>query len=170
MKIVVGTGSCGLAAGAGKVLDALSEAVALGKLDASVEQTGCIGMCHLEPIVDIYSGEEYTRYTKIDQDDIKQFLNDLKSIENKKISEEDISILEAQERIVMRNYGKKIDPESIDDYIATGGYEAIKKSIERKNTNWRYWNYKTFWPTWSWWCRFPDMVQMESCLRQCIRY
>lgn len=131
MKIVVGTGSCGLAAGAGKVLGSLSEAIALGKLDATVEQTGCIGMCHLEPIVDIYSGEDYARYTKVNESDVEKFLIDLKSIEDKRISDEDVAILNAQERIVMRNYGK-IDPESIDDYIATGGYEAIKKVLKEK--------------------------------------
>lgn len=131
MKIVVGTGSCGLAAGANKVLDSLSEAVALGKLDATVEQTGCIGMCHLEPIIDIYKGEDFTRYTKVSGQDIEAFLVDLKSIEEKKISDEDVAILNAQERIVMRNYGK-IDPESIEDYIATGGYEAIQKVLKEK--------------------------------------
>ena len=103
----------------------------LKKLDAAVEQTGCIGMCHLEPIIDIYSGEEYTRYTKVNESDIEQFLGDLKSIENKRISDEDVAILNAQQRIVMRNYGK-IDPESIDDYIATGGYDAIKKVLKEK--------------------------------------
>ena len=55
MKAIVGEGSCGLAAGAGKVYAAL-EARNTGKYEMGV--TGCIGMCFLEPIVDIYDGKE----------------------------------------------------------------------------------------------------------------
>ena len=51
MRIVVGEGSCGLAAGAGRVHEALA------KLGADVGITGCIGMCYLEPIVDLYDGD-----------------------------------------------------------------------------------------------------------------
>ena len=50
MRIVVGEGSCGLAAGAGKVH------AALAKLGSDVGITGCIGMCYLEPVVDLYAG------------------------------------------------------------------------------------------------------------------
>ena len=51
-RIVVGQGSCGLAAGAGAVYSALEE-----KLNgaASLSITGCIGICYLEPIVDVYA-------------------------------------------------------------------------------------------------------------------
>ncbi len=131
MKIVVGTGSCGLAAGAGKVLDSLNQAVTLGNLDATVEQTGCIGMCHLEPIVDVYEGDDFKRYTKVSEKDISAFVEDAASLEENLISEVDENILAAQKRIVMRNYGK-IDPESIEDYIATGGYKAIQKVLKEK--------------------------------------
>ena len=51
MRIVIGEGSCGIAAGAEKVREALLNCD-LG--DARVSITGCIGMCYLEPIVDIY--------------------------------------------------------------------------------------------------------------------
>ncbi len=128
MKIVVGTGSCGLAAGAGKVLTALENAVTNGELSAQVQQTGCIGMCHLEPIVDVYKDGDFKRYVKVNSDDILAFLDDENVLEEKLISAEDDAVLSAQHRIVMRNYGK-IDPESIDEYIAVGGYEAIKKVI-----------------------------------------
>ena len=50
MRIVVGEGSCGLAAGAGRVHEALT------KLGADVGITGCIGMFYLEPVVDLYDG------------------------------------------------------------------------------------------------------------------
>ncbi|HHU07634.1 MAG TPA: (2Fe-2S) ferredoxin domain-containing protein, partial [Clostridiaceae bacterium] len=52
MRVVVGAGSCGLAAGADKLVSELKSRD-LG-LDTRLEITGCIGMCYLEPIVDIY--------------------------------------------------------------------------------------------------------------------
>ena len=52
MKIVVGQGSCGIAAGAGRVYDALAQALSGTAHELTI--AGCIGMCYLEPIVDIY--------------------------------------------------------------------------------------------------------------------
>ncbi len=54
MKIVIGTATCGLAAGAGKVLETFRRMVEELKLDAEVEETGCIGFCQNEPIVVLY--------------------------------------------------------------------------------------------------------------------
>ena len=51
MKIVVGQGSCGIAAGAGRVYDALAQALSGTAHELTI--AGCIGMCYLEPIVDI---------------------------------------------------------------------------------------------------------------------
>ncbi|MBQ1639444.1 MAG: (2Fe-2S) ferredoxin domain-containing protein, partial [Ruminococcus sp.] len=63
MKIVIGQGSCGIAAGAEKVRRALLNT----NINAeSVTITGCIGMCWLEPIVDIYDdNNELTRLVKV---------------------------------------------------------------------------------------------------------
>ena len=52
IRIAVGKGSCGIAAGAQKVYDSLAQA--LSDSDISLDTVGCIGMCWLEPIVDIY--------------------------------------------------------------------------------------------------------------------
>lgn len=55
MKIVIGEGSCGLAAGAGKVHAKLDELFAASNpTNAVVTITSCIGMCFVEPIVDVY--------------------------------------------------------------------------------------------------------------------
>ena len=69
MKIVVGEGSCGIAAGAAKVYDKLASA-----LDKSNELTitGCIGMCFLEPIVDIYDNGTLTRLVKVSENDCER--------------------------------------------------------------------------------------------------
>ena len=55
-RIVVGEGSCGLAAGAGAVYTALENKLGANAA-ASLSITGCIGICYLEPIVDVYDDE-----------------------------------------------------------------------------------------------------------------
>ncbi len=66
-RIVVGMATCGIAAGARPVLTAFMDEVQRRELkDVVVSQTGCIGMCRLEPIVEVYKrGEEKTTYVKV---------------------------------------------------------------------------------------------------------
>ena len=52
-KILVGMATCGLATGAGKVFDTLRSDVSKRKAEIRVFETGCIGACFLEPLVDI---------------------------------------------------------------------------------------------------------------------
>ena len=67
-RIVVGMATCGIAAGARPVLSAFLEEVAKRELkNVTVTQTGCIGVCRLEPIVEVYvPGEERVTYVKVD--------------------------------------------------------------------------------------------------------
>jgi len=137
MRIVVGEGSCGLAAGAGRVHEALT------KLGADVGITGCIGMCYLEPVVDLYDGERGTgngepgtlaaRLVRVQEKDAERVFNaaksgDLAGVEDLKISPADEEFLAKQTRIALRHCGI-IDPESIDDYRAADGYKAIAKIL-----------------------------------------
>ena len=66
-RIVVGMATCGIAAGARPVLTAFVDEVAKRKLsDVIVSQTGCIGACRLEPIVEVYTpGREKITYVKV---------------------------------------------------------------------------------------------------------
>ena len=68
MRIVIGEGSCGIAAGARPVLAALSEEVAKrGLANVTVAQTGCIGICQYEPVVEVYvKDQEKVTYVKMD--------------------------------------------------------------------------------------------------------
>ena len=133
MKIIVGQGSCGIAAGAQKVYNALEGNMALCK-EATLGITGCIGMCYLEPIVDVYEGEElFARFVKVKESDAERILNavaskDLSGVEDILIADDDKAFLSQQTRIALRNCGI-IDPTSIDAYINAGGYEAIKKVL-----------------------------------------
>ncbi|HBS91818.1 MAG TPA: ferredoxin [Erysipelotrichaceae bacterium] len=66
-RVVVGMATCGIAAGARPVLNAFVEEVAKNNYSASVTQTGCIGMCTLEPIVEIFDLEgKKTTYVLVD--------------------------------------------------------------------------------------------------------
>ena len=68
VRVVVGMATCGIAAGARPVLNAFVEAVNEGGLagSVSVSQTGCIGICQYEPVVEIYeAGKEKITYVKM---------------------------------------------------------------------------------------------------------
>ena len=131
MRIVVGEGSCGIAAGAQKVRNALLECD-LG--NASVGITGCIGMCYLEPIVDIYDDEgKLTRLVKVqpgDAENIAEYARtgDTSKIERLIVSEEDSEFLEKQTRIALKRCGV-INPDEIEDFIEHDGYTALKKCL-----------------------------------------
>ena len=133
LEIKVGQGSCGISAGAGKVYDALQSALAEQKIDANLSVTGCIGMCFLEPIVDVYADGSLTRLVRVTPKDvpaIADFLRtgDASAVASLVIADEDSAFLSKQTRIALRNCGV-IDPESLADAAAHGGYAALKKAV-----------------------------------------
>ena len=68
-RVVVGMATCGIAAGARPVLNAFVEGVVSANLSdkVTVTQTGCIGICQYEPVVEIYEdGKEKVTYVKLD--------------------------------------------------------------------------------------------------------
>ena len=133
MRIVIGEGSCGIAAGAAKVYDAL-EAQLTPADHAKLVVTGCNGMCFLEPIVDVYDGKKLVqRLVKVKPEDAPAIAEairtgDYTGVEKLRISEEDQSFQDKQTRIVLRNCGV-IDPTSIDAYLEVDGYKAIEKVL-----------------------------------------
>ena len=75
VRVVVGMATCGIAAGARPVLNAFVEAVAAEGLSEKVRvsQTGCIGLCQLEPIVEIYeAGKDKITYIKMTPEKAKE--------------------------------------------------------------------------------------------------
>ena len=78
-RVVVGMATCGIAAGARPVLNTFVEEVnALGLTETvTVSQTGCIGLCQFEPIVEVYeSGKEKVTYVKVDAEKAKRIANE----------------------------------------------------------------------------------------------
>ena len=69
-RVVVGMATCGIAAGARPVMLAFMDEIAKRHLDhVTVSQTGCAGMCRLEPMVDVYMpGQEKVTYVKLTPD------------------------------------------------------------------------------------------------------
>jgi NADP-reducing hydrogenase subunit HndB len=67
VRVVVGMATCGIAAGARPVLAAFADEVGRRKLNhVAVGQTGCIGICQYEPVVEVYaSGKEKVTYVKV---------------------------------------------------------------------------------------------------------
>lgn len=133
MKIIIGSGSCGIAAGAHKVQSAFETIIAEKGLELSVEQTGCIGTCYLEPIVDMVddAGNKVT-FVNVTTDDARRIIDDYvvaqKELTDLQISQDDLTMIGKQKRIVLRNSGI-IDPERIDDYLAVDGYLAARKCL-----------------------------------------
>ena len=75
IRVVVGMATCGITAGARPVLNTLVEEVNNGGLyeKVTVSQTGCIGLCQLEPIVEIHeAGKEKVTYIKMTPDKAKE--------------------------------------------------------------------------------------------------
>ncbi|MBR6728778.1 MAG: (2Fe-2S) ferredoxin domain-containing protein [Clostridia bacterium] len=78
VRIVVGMATCGIAAGARPVLNALVEEVAKRNLEhITVTQTGCIGMCRLEPIVEVMApGKEKVTYVKMSPEKAQKVISE----------------------------------------------------------------------------------------------
>lgn len=78
IRIIVGMATCGIAAGARPVLNRLSEEVSNRNLkNVKVVQAGCIGMCRLEPIVEVYiPGKEKVTYIKVTEDKVAKIISD----------------------------------------------------------------------------------------------
>ena len=77
IRIVVGMATCGIAAGARPVLNTLVEEVAKQGLSdkATVTQTGCIGICQYEPVVEVFEGsKEKVTYVKVTPDMAKRIV------------------------------------------------------------------------------------------------
>ncbi len=133
LRIVIGEGSCGIAAGASKVRTAIEALCSEGDR-FTLGSTGCIGMCFLEPIIDIYDGDTLVRrLVKVSADDAKAIVDacssgDMSLVDGITISEDDAEFLSKQTRIALRHCGL-IDPTSFEDYIAADGYLALKKML-----------------------------------------
>jgi len=164
IRVNIGMASCGIAAGGQDAYDTARKVLAD---DDTIEicQTGCIGFCQQEPLVEmVAAGRPRVMYKKITSDRILDAIEDYRSgnFEKKKwifgqmpdprsLLEEDVNdpladvqplegvadfyadpFYEKQVKIALRNCGY-IDPDSIEEYIARGGYQAFFKALNDYN-------------------------------------
>ena len=78
IRVVVGMATCGIAAGARPVMKAIMDEIEKRNIsNCYVTQTGCIGLCRLEPIVEVYlPGSEKITYVKMDADKAAKIVNE----------------------------------------------------------------------------------------------
>lgn len=134
MIIRIGLGSCGIAAGGLQVWDAVQEEIRSRGLDWDLQQTGCIGMCHHEPLLDVvYEDGTVRSYGGVTPAMVKDIIAaelDQTGLEKYIIAtqKQPNAFLAGQVRVALRNCGL-MDPESIRDYVDRGGYQALEKVI-----------------------------------------
>jgi len=150
LSFYIGAGTCGLGAGAGKTKQAIIEYLNTNNVEADITEVGCIGLCSSEPIIDIQiPGRNRISFEKVTADKVSSLLEAVlcgelpeegilwqfnqNQDENKPwdhvtyIKEHPFFI--KQERLVLKNCGV-IDPLSIENYIATGGYASLYKVLD----------------------------------------
>ncbi|WXJ83030.1 NADP-reducing hydrogenase subunit HndC [Moorella humiferrea] len=145
--ITVGMSTCGQAAGGARVMAALEEEIKRLGLQVDVGQTSCIGMCYAEPIVEItLPGKPRVFYGDVAPERVPPLIAGhvvqgepvrewaLIQIPGEAAPYDGIPVMDAspyygrQVRVVTSRLGLT-DPESLDGYIATGGYEALQKVL-----------------------------------------
>jgi NADH:ubiquinone oxidoreductase subunit F (NADH-binding)/Pyruvate/2-oxoacid:ferredoxin oxidoreductase delta subunit/(2Fe-2S) ferredoxin len=149
--IFIGAGTCGLAAGAGATLKAVEKYVNDSKAEVDIVPTGCVGLCSAEPIMDIQlPNRPRLAFEHVTDDKVDQILDAV--LEQGSVPEDSVlgqyeqetgpawtntpsldehPFFKTQTRLVLQNCGV-IDPASMGEYIARGGYSAFAKAIKSK--------------------------------------
>ena len=121
-KLKIGTGSCGLAAGADLVLELLKTEFP----QVEVEQVGCLGHCYIEPLIEVeVEGQSYF-FGEVQPK--KEFIEQILNL-NLSLATELNPDRAALECLRITALAGKVDPLLISDYINAGGYEALKKAL-----------------------------------------
>ncbi len=146
--IMVGTATCGLGAGAAQTLEAVRNFIKQNNIDADIIETGCCGLCSEEPIVMVQlPGRARLVFSRLvhelvapvmtallienripDSNLLGQVIIDEQPVWENIPSVADHPFFRKQTRRVLRNCGI-IDPDSIEEYLACGGYRAFAKSL-----------------------------------------
>jgi NADH-quinone oxidoreductase subunit F len=148
IRILIGMGTCGRAAGAEDILDALNQKLAQRHIEAEILQVGCIGLCYAEPLVEVVKpGMPSVFYGNLTPELVSEIAEDYLVAGNPRpdlalgIRGEgalngiprlfDLPVLKPQVRISLRNCGN-IDPENINHYIANDGYDGLARALRMK--------------------------------------
>ena len=135
LNVIVGEGTCGIAAGSKEVIEAFQKHAP----EMNIRTVGCVGMCHQEVIAEVNDGNGnkhiYGNVTKKTVPQIIDFHKGEGDLPEKQLifspDDQDLDkwrYLAHQTRIALRNVGY-LDPTSISEYQARDGYKAIKKIL-----------------------------------------
>lgn len=150
-KILVGMGTCGIAAGAQEVYEAICDELRQqGIEDVVVAQTGCIGFCAQEPLAEVILPDRtQVLYGHIDAEKARKIVTDHiaggqvitewavnggsllpkeQQAEAEIVNVGDVPFFKTQVRIALKNCGV-INPESLGEYIARDGYQSLAKVL-----------------------------------------
>ncbi|MEA1910209.1 MAG: NADH-quinone oxidoreductase subunit NuoF [Spirochaetota bacterium] len=142
-KIIIGVGTCGVAAGARDTESAFIDELKLQNISNTtvISETGCMGLCHVEPTIEVkVPGMSSVIYGNVDEKVAREIVKTHileKAIVSNNVFEKPAADIIREEgnasdykqyRIVLRNCGI-IDPEKIDEYIARDGYVALEKAV-----------------------------------------
>jgi NADH:ubiquinone oxidoreductase subunit F (NADH-binding) len=140
--IYIGAGTCGLAAGAARTKKAVSEYLDRNKIQARIIEVGCIGLCSSEPIMDVQlPGYNRISFEKVTEGKVEEILEEVFVAKTPSASLlgqfpgkgqiwqnarrlDEHPFFKPQTRLVLQNCGI-IDPSSIAQYIALGGYSTL---------------------------------------------
>ncbi len=134
--ISVCTGTGGVAAGGYKVLDAFEQALAESGLSATytprTHKVGCRGFCAKDVLVDVAVDGQLHTYQYVTPERARKIVEEHiqggKPIEKWLVKKDYHQFHDKQQKLVLANCGR-IDPESIDEYLAAGGYKAAEKAL-----------------------------------------
>ncbi|WP_277998710.1 NADH-quinone oxidoreductase subunit NuoF [Moorella sulfitireducens (nom. illeg.)] len=148
-SLTVGMSTCGQAAGGARVMAALEEEAGRLGLQVDINQTSCIGMCYAEPVVEVaLPGKPRVFYGHVTPERVPVLIEKhvvqgepvrewaLVQVEDGTVPYDGIPVMGTspyygcQVRVVTSRLGLT-DPESLDAYVATGGYEALEKVLRR---------------------------------------
>ena len=143
-RVLIGMGTCGRAAGGDDAMDLIAPVLSRLGVDAVVSETGCLGLCYVEPLVELQRpGGPRILYGHVTSENIEQLLEDVFGAGDLRTdlavavmageaegipAFTDLPMIKPQVRVVLRNCGV-IDPADLDHYIARGGYGGLAKAL-----------------------------------------
>ncbi len=146
----IGAGTCGLGAGAQKTINALKKVLNERAMEYDLVEVGCIGLCSSEPLLDVQlPGRNRISFTQVTADKVEDLIKglldegrcDFPSLGQFNTPGAEIwdgvnfiaehPFFKPQTRFVLKNCGI-INPNSIDEYLAHGGYRALAKVLKEQ--------------------------------------
>jgi NADH:ubiquinone oxidoreductase subunit F (NADH-binding)/Pyruvate/2-oxoacid:ferredoxin oxidoreductase delta subunit len=138
IRVQIGSATCEHAAGSREVFDEFRKHLAAsGRDDVLLHRTGCTGRCSREPIVAVsLPGQPTVKYQRVDRPLVHAIFTE-HVLQGRVLTEHvlDESFFQQQTRVALRHVGT-LDPESIEEYIAGGGFKSLAAALDKNDPDW----------------------------------